>query len=65
MDFRKLSSTYLASYSKQTVFLLYALITGYGVALLLTLFGGHTDSKLLQSIAPTDEEPPSKRLCRD
>jgi len=39
--------------------------TGYGVALLLTLFGGHTDSKLLQSIAPTDEEPPSKRLCRD
>ncbi|KAH8383768.1 hypothetical protein KR009_010407 [Drosophila setifemur] len=39
--------------------------TGYGVALLLTLFGSHTNSKLLQSIAPTDEEPPSKRLCRD
>ncbi|EDX13146.1 GD20533 [Drosophila simulans] len=39
--------------------------TGYGVALLLTLFGGHTDSKLLQSIAPTDEEPPLKRCCRD
>ncbi|XP_002031400.2 probable aminopeptidase NPEPL1 isoform X1 [Drosophila sechellia] len=39
--------------------------TGYGVALLLTLFGGHTDSKLLQSIAPTDEEPPLKRSCRD
>lgn len=39
--------------------------TGYGVALLLTLFGGHTDSKLLQSIASTDEEPPSKRWCRD
>ncbi|XP_044314832.1 probable aminopeptidase NPEPL1 isoform X2 [Drosophila rhopaloa] len=39
--------------------------TGYGVALLLTLFGGHTKSELLQSIAPTDEEPPSKRLCRD
>ncbi|XP_052836608.1 probable aminopeptidase NPEPL1 isoform X1 [Drosophila gunungcola] len=39
--------------------------TGYGVALLLTLFGGHTNSKLLQSIAPSDEEPPSKRLCRD
>ncbi|SPP87956.1 probable aminopeptidase NPEPL1 [Drosophila guanche] len=39
--------------------------TGYGVALLLTLFGSHTNSSLLQSIAPTDEEPPTKRLCRD
>ncbi|XP_023034102.1 probable aminopeptidase NPEPL1 isoform X2 [Drosophila willistoni] len=39
--------------------------TGYGVALLLTLFGNHTNSTLLQSIAPTLEEPPSKRLCRD
>ncbi|XP_017144420.1 probable aminopeptidase NPEPL1 [Drosophila miranda] len=39
--------------------------TGYGVALLLTLFGSHTHSTLLQSIAPTEEEPPSKRLCRD
>ncbi|XP_030371693.1 probable aminopeptidase NPEPL1 [Scaptodrosophila lebanonensis] len=39
--------------------------TGYGVALLLTLFGNHTNCALLQSIAPTDEEPPSKRLCRD
>ncbi|EDW24855.1 GL23157 [Drosophila persimilis] len=39
--------------------------TGYGVALLLTLFGSHTHSALLQSIAPTEEEPPSKRLCRD
>ncbi|XP_020813373.1 probable aminopeptidase NPEPL1 isoform X2 [Drosophila serrata] len=39
--------------------------TGYGVALLLTLFGAHSESKLLQSIAPNEEEPPSKRLCRD
>ncbi|EDV42641.1 uncharacterized protein Dana_GF18094, isoform A [Drosophila ananassae] len=39
--------------------------TGYGVALLLTLFGNHTNSKLLQSIAPCGEEPPSKRQCRD
>ncbi|KAH8273176.1 hypothetical protein KR018_008543 [Drosophila ironensis] len=39
--------------------------TGYGVALLLSLFGGHSDSKLLQAIAPTEEEPPSKRMCRD
>ncbi|EDV93262.1 probable aminopeptidase NPEPL1 [Drosophila grimshawi] len=39
--------------------------TGYGVALLLTLFGSHTSCPLLQSIAPTDEEPPSKRMCRD
>ncbi|XP_022211559.2 probable aminopeptidase NPEPL1 isoform X1 [Drosophila obscura] len=39
--------------------------TGYGVALLLTLFGSHTNSALLQSIAPTEEEPPTKRLCRD
>ncbi|XP_023163516.1 probable aminopeptidase NPEPL1 isoform X1 [Drosophila hydei] len=39
--------------------------TGYGVALLLTLFGSHTSCGLLQSIAPGDEEPPSKRICRD
>ncbi|XP_034486128.1 probable aminopeptidase NPEPL1 [Drosophila innubila] len=39
--------------------------TGYGVALLLTLFGSHTNCSLLQSIAPTEEEPPSKRMCRD
>ncbi|XP_070137041.1 probable aminopeptidase NPEPL1 isoform X2 [Drosophila bipectinata] len=39
--------------------------TGYGVALLLTLFGNHTNSKLLQSIAPSQEEPPTKRMCRD
>ncbi|KAH8417618.1 hypothetical protein KR222_002822 [Zaprionus bogoriensis] len=39
--------------------------TGYGVALLLTLFGNHTNSPLLQAIAPSNEEPPSKRICRD
>ncbi|ALC45926.1 grsm [Drosophila busckii] len=39
--------------------------TGYGVALLLTLFGSYTKCALLQSIAPVDEEPPSKRICRD
>ncbi|XP_073814221.1 probable aminopeptidase NPEPL1 granny smith protein isoform X1 [Musca autumnalis] len=39
--------------------------TGYGVALLLTLFGSHTNCKMLQSIACSDSEPPSKRICRD
>uniref|UniRef100_A0A034W1I2 Putative aminopeptidase NPEPL1 n=3 Tax=Bactrocera TaxID=47832 RepID=A0A034W1I2_BACDO len=39
--------------------------TGYGVALLLTLFGNYTKCSLLQSIAPNDAEPPTKRVCRD
>ncbi|XP_059218398.1 probable aminopeptidase NPEPL1 isoform X2 [Stomoxys calcitrans] len=39
--------------------------TGYGVALLLTLFGNYTNCKLLNSIAWNDFEPPSKRICRD
>lgn len=38
--------------------------TGYGVALLLTLFGNYTDCPTLQSIAPADSEPPTKRACR-
>ncbi|XP_053946561.1 probable aminopeptidase NPEPL1 [Anastrepha ludens] len=39
--------------------------TGYGVALLLTLFGNYTKCNILQSIAPNEAEPPSKRVCRD
>lgn len=39
--------------------------TGYGVALLLALFGNHTNCPMLQSVAPTEYEPPSKRICRD
>lgn len=39
--------------------------TGYGVALLLSLFGNYTDCELLKSIAPCENEPPSKRFCRD
>ncbi|XP_067631865.1 probable aminopeptidase NPEPL1 isoform X2 [Eurosta solidaginis] len=39
--------------------------TGYGVALLLTLFGNYTKCSMLQSIAPSDAEPPPKRVCRD
>jgi len=38
--------------------------TGYGVALLLSLFGNYTNCSMLQSVAPTDCEPPAKR-CRD
>ncbi|XP_065371204.1 probable aminopeptidase NPEPL1 isoform X1 [Calliphora vicina] len=39
--------------------------TGYGVALLLTLFGNHTNCNMLQSMANNDTEPPTKRICRD
>ncbi|XP_037943589.1 probable aminopeptidase NPEPL1 [Teleopsis dalmanni] len=39
--------------------------TGYGVALILTLFGKYTNNAMLQSIAPSDEEQPAKRICRD
>ncbi|KAI9584836.1 hypothetical protein GQX74_006731 [Glossina fuscipes] len=39
--------------------------TGYGVALLLTLFGNHTNCSMLQEIASNDSEPPTKRVCRD
>ncbi|XP_037814520.1 probable aminopeptidase NPEPL1 isoform X2 [Lucilia sericata] len=39
--------------------------TGYGVALLLTLFGNHTNCNMLQSMANNDIEPPTKRICRD
>ncbi|XP_012160470.1 probable aminopeptidase NPEPL1 isoform X2 [Ceratitis capitata] len=39
--------------------------TGYGVALLLTLFGNYTKCSMLQSIAPNEAEPPTKRVCRD
>lgn len=39
--------------------------TGYGVALLLTLFGNYTKCNMLQSIASNDVEPPTKRICRD
>lgn len=39
--------------------------TGYGVALLLSLFGSHTNCTMLQSIAPLESEPPAKRICRD
>ncbi|XP_055848714.1 probable aminopeptidase NPEPL1 [Episyrphus balteatus] len=39
--------------------------TGYGVALLLALFGNHTNCPMLQSVAPAEYEPPSKRICRD
>uniref|UniRef100_A0A1A9ZSW3 Cytosol aminopeptidase domain-containing protein n=1 Tax=Glossina pallidipes TaxID=7398 RepID=A0A1A9ZSW3_GLOPL len=38
--------------------------TGYGVALLLTLFGNHTNCSMLQEIASNDSEPPTKRVCR-
>ncbi|XP_055905191.1 probable aminopeptidase NPEPL1 isoform X1 [Eupeodes corollae] len=39
--------------------------TGYGVALLLALFGNYTSCSMLQSVAPAEYEPPSKRICRD
>lgn len=39
--------------------------TGYGVALLLALFGNRTDCAMLQSIASFESEPPAKRMCRD
>lgn len=39
--------------------------TGYGVALLLCLFGSYMDTEMLKSIAPNEIEPPSKRICRD
>lgn len=35
--------------------------TGYGVALLLSLFGNHTNCPMLRSIAPAEFEPPQKR----
>ncbi|XP_055381563.1 probable aminopeptidase NPEPL1 isoform X2 [Condylostylus longicornis] len=38
--------------------------TGYGVALLLSLFGNYTNCSMLQSIAPNENEPPAKR-CKD
>lgn len=36
--------------------------TGYGVALLCTLFGNQTNSPLLKSVAPSNE-PPAKKHC--
>lgn len=40
--------------------------TGYGVALLCTLFGNYMGSDLLKSIGPASTEPPPfKKVCRD
>ncbi|KAL5282662.1 NPEPL1 family protein [Megaselia abdita] len=37
--------------------------TGYGVALLLSLFGHHTQCSMLQSVSTSSCEPPSKKIC--
>uniref|UniRef100_A0A0K8TL09 Putative aminopeptidase npepl1-like protein n=1 Tax=Tabanus bromius TaxID=304241 RepID=A0A0K8TL09_TABBR len=39
--------------------------TGYGVALLVSLFGNYMTGSMLNSIAPADCEPPLKKICRD